>query len=140
MGFVPENTEVTLANAEAVLRFLSVFEKPDFEAGRVVVRAGQMPCWNYGTEVNVFAKALFDNRWVVEFDWTPWQKEAKKYLAEPELVIGADLRVLRRLLTIHIRKDRFCDGHLATMVVEGHITSILKRIEQLKEQGVFPPE
>jgi len=39
------------------------------------------------------------------------------------------------LLTIHVRKERFCEGHLACVCESGHIVSVLKKLKQLWELG-----
>jgi len=48
------------------------------------------------------------------------------------LLEEADLETLRKLLTTHVRKDRFCEGHLDYMFECGHITAILERLQQLE--------
>jgi len=47
----------------------------------------------------------------------------------------ADLQTVRRLLTTRVRKERFCEGHLAGLCESGHIVSVLKRLKQLWELG-----
>ncbi|MFH1071148.1 MAG: DUF6508 domain-containing protein [Candidatus Glassbacteria bacterium] len=137
MGISSEECRITLENAELILSFLPAFEGRDFEAGKVVVKPGAMPYWNYNDKLMAFVKALYDNHWIIDFDWTPWQPEARKYWSDPELIREADVSTLRKLLTIHVRKDRFCDGHLAQAIKCGQITAILKRIEALKGKGAF---
>jgi hypothetical protein len=34
-----------------------------------------------------------------------------------------------------VRKERFCEGHLAGFCESGHIVSVLKRLKQLWELG-----
>jgi len=34
----------------------------------------------------------------------------------------ADLETIRKLLTLHVRKERFCEGHLLGMFESGHLT------------------
>ena len=137
MGIASENSTVFLENAAAVLVFLPVFENPNFVSGKLTMKPGEFPFWNYNDKLLAFIKALYDNRWITDFDWTEWQAEARKFWEEPGLIQEADAASLRRLLTLHVRKDRFCDGHLAAAVENGQITAILKRIMKLKESGVF---
>ncbi|MBN1128044.1 MAG: hypothetical protein JXA71_03610 [Chitinispirillaceae bacterium] len=40
--------------------------------------------------------------------------------------------LVRKLCTLHVRKDRFCEGHLAGIVEAGHMTEILKRLKELR--------
>ncbi|OGG05272.1 MAG: hypothetical protein A3F83_12925 [Candidatus Glassbacteria bacterium RIFCSPLOWO2_12_FULL_58_11] len=137
MGITSENSTVFLEHAAAVLDFLPVFENPDFVSGRLALKPGELPLWNYNDKLLAFIKVLYDNRWITDFDWTEWQAEARKYWEEPGLIAEADVTSLRRLLTLHVRKDRFCDGHLAAAVEQGQIAAILKRIAELKESSAF---
>lgn len=43
----------------------------------------------------------------------------------------ADLASLRRLLTWMVRGERFCDGHWAAMLSQGHLRRWLQRLAQL---------
>ena len=140
MGIVPEKQKMSLENAEVILQFLTIFEDSKFEAGRLVMKPGTFPYWKYDNQVLAFVKALYENRWIIDFDWPSWQQEAKKYLADHELLKEADLTALRKLLTTHVRKDRFCDGHLASAIQQGQISAILLRIKVLKEDGIFEME
>lgn len=137
MGIASENSTVFLENAAAVLDFLPVFENPDFVSGKLAMKPGEFPYWNYNDKLLAFIKVLYDNRWITDFDWSEWQAEARKFWEEPGLISEADVTSMRRLLTLHVRKDRFCDGHLAAAVEQGQITAILNRIAKLKESGVF---
>ncbi len=68
------------------------------------------------------------------FNWGEWQEEAQRYIADPEALQQADLLTLRRLLTTHLRNDRFVEGHLASMMENAHITAILRRMSDIRDQ------
>jgi O-acetyl-ADP-ribose deacetylase len=55
---------------------------------------------------------------------------------DPKAIAGADLLTLRKLLTAHVRGDRFTEGHLAAVLEKGHILAILKRLEQIRAELV----
>ena len=82
-----------------------------------------------------FISALHDNGWVVPFDWVSWQGEAQRYVSSPEMLESADVDVIRKLLTMHIRKERFCDGHLLAVFRSGHLNAILRRLKALRKEG-----
>jgi O-acetyl-ADP-ribose deacetylase len=69
---------------------------------------------------------------MIEFDYPRWQNEALKYIENPKLLESSDLMILRKLLTLHIRKERFCSGYLAVAINTGHLVKILERLEELK--------
>ena len=50
---------------------------------------------------------------------------------DPEKVATASLEDVRRLLTLHMRKERFCEGHMAEMIRSGHIVALLRRLDSL---------
>jgi hypothetical protein len=37
------------------------------------------------------------------------------------------------LITIHVRKERFCEGHLPAVVKCGHMAALLRRLKELRE-------
>lgn len=69
------------------------------------------------------------------FNWPEWQREAERYDLEPERLQTAPLDDVLKLLTLHVRKDRFCDGHLPLMVSKGHIAALLHRLAVLYGEG-----
>lgn len=47
------------------------------------------------------------------------------------LIANADLEFLSRLLTAHMRTDRFVEGHLNQLMAEGFFVRVLERIREL---------
>jgi len=92
-------------------------------------------CATYPTPVMIFFRSFDDSGLFIPFDWVNWQDEAARLCADPSLVQKADLLTIRRLLTTHVRKERFCEGHLADLCANGHIVIVLKRLKQLWELG-----
>lgn len=89
----------------------------------------------YPAPVLAFLHSLSDSRLFIPFDWGSWQDEAARLFSDPGLIQEADPLTIRRLLTTHVRKERFCEGHLAGLCESGHIVSVLKRLKQLWELG-----
>ena len=81
-----------------------------------------------------FVQALYDQKIVFSFDWMRRSEEAQQYVAEPEKIERADLITLRKLLTTHVRADRFFEGHLSEMLENGQITAALRRLQELGDQ------
>lgn len=121
---------ITKENIHAILKFLPVFEHPDFAPGKWIMREGQFPYCNYGPEVLSFLDSLDENGFIQPFNWTYWE-EGKQLVENPALLQYASLQTLRKLLTLHIRADRFTEGHLAVMFETGQITMILKRLAEI---------
>jgi hypothetical protein len=115
---------------DAVLGFLPTFESPGYQFGE----------WNgagyfsYSSEVNDFIKTLYAQDVIISFDWTSWRREAQRYQTDPRTLETADLLTLCKLLTLHVRADRFSEGHLANVLESGHITAVLRRLKQIRDQ------
>ena len=90
--------------------------------------------FKYSSEVHEFIKILHKHNFIILFDHPRWQSEACKYIENPELLESADLLTLQKLLTLHIRKERFCSGHLAGAIDSGHLLKILERLQALKPE------
>ncbi len=68
---------------------------------------------------------------MVVFDWVRWRAE----VSDPTALGGADVLTLRKLLTFHVRADRFSEGHLISAFEKGHITAILRRLADSPADG-----
>jgi ribonuclease J len=114
--------DVNRHKVEAVFRYL-----PDLQddPGRFVE----------GDDFVPFIEGLYEAKLVTEFDWMEWTDQAQRYVDDQDLVESADILTIQKLLTTHVRNDRFCDGHLKAMVLDGHIAAILRRLQELAGDG-----
>jgi hypothetical protein len=128
---------LTTSQIDKVLEHLPVLKNPDLvvsngmpieQQGEVLKIGGE----ERSPEINRLVEDLNDNGFVVGFDWGRWQEQAAMYLREPERLQCATLAALQKLVTTHVRKDRFCEGHFSEMVRCGHITAILERLAEIR--------
>jgi hypothetical protein len=124
--------EISAEQMDAVLRFLPIFQQPGYSFGEVQAPEGQFPYYAESHEVLEFVQVLYETEMVFPFNWNQWQEEARQYMDQPEKLASADLLTLRKLLTTHVRVDRFSEGHLGQMLENGHVTAILKRLGELR--------
>ncbi len=112
-----------------LLDFIPIFEDPTFcPAGQIPVDEDNWPDEDFMKLVSRFMDACYKNGFVVRFDWENWEAEAMTYVRDPALLKEADLVILRRLFTWHIRQNRFTKNHVATMIASGHILLVLKSL------------
>lgn len=133
---VAQNVGVSTPAIQPLLQFLPIFESSGF--GTWMDPQGQLPYAVLSSGASDFLQALYDRGWILDFDWPSWQREAKLYLDSPDRLRNADIPTIQKLLTTHARKDRFCEGHLLEMLESGHITLILRRLEDLAGGKVVP--
>ncbi|MEI6515770.1 MAG: DUF6508 domain-containing protein [bacterium] len=113
----------------ALLAFVPVFEAASFCPDQVIpMDEDGFPDEEFKGVVSGFMDACYKNGFVVKFNWEDWGPEAERYKADPDLLKNADLATLRRLITWHIRQNRFSRDHLATQIAQGHILAILRRL------------
>ena len=124
--------EIGIQEIDAILKYLPIFEQPDYQFGQWVQKRGQFAYFAYSSEVLEFQSTLYRQNVIISFDWMSWGDEVKQYQAEPEALERADLFTLRKLLTAHVRADRFVEGHLAQVLENGHIAAILRRLQQIR--------
>jgi hypothetical protein len=122
--------EIGPQQVDRVLEFLPAFESPGYRFGEW----GDSGYFSYSPEVDDFIKTLYEQDILVDFDWVSWKEEAQRYQSKVDALQQADLLTLRKLLTVHVRADRFTKGHLASVLESGHITAILSRLEQIRDQ------
>lgn len=125
----------------ALLEFLPIFESRDFifaEETPIEQREDgsyYFPYFTMSPDASRFHKAVYDLGFIRPFDWGRW-REGVRYVHDPEALASADLDTLCKLLTLHVRQDRFCDGHLASMYECGHLTGILRRLNEMRQNRV----
>jgi hypothetical protein len=125
--------EIGLGQLDAVLKFLPLLQGG---CGEWAGRPGQVPVFLYSSWVNDFVLTLYQQGIIIAFDWTGWREQAKRYQADPGSLAQADLLTLLKLLTLHVRGDRFVEGHLASVLESGHVTAILERMQQIRDAMV----
>jgi ADP-ribosyl-[dinitrogen reductase] hydrolase len=126
--------EIGLQQIDAILKYLPLFEKQDYQFGQRVEREGQFPYFSFSPEADEFIETLYRQNIIFPFDWTSWSEEVERYQSDPDALEAADLRTLRKLFTAHVRADRFVEGHLASVFESGHITAILRRLKQIRDK------
>jgi O-acetyl-ADP-ribose deacetylase len=126
------NTKLSLDNIDAVLAFLPMLETSKGKLYTIDVKVSMMDPYVYSSEVSAFIRSLYREGFVIDFNWPKWSEQAKQLVDHPDLLAKADLDSLRKLLTAHVRAERFVSGHLAKMLDSGHIVTILKRLKQLR--------
>ncbi len=122
---------------EAVIKFLPIFEamgSEDFarycESADATEERLAIGHLEYHLAVHEFMLACYESGLVLSFDWGAWSHEARRYMSDHLLVGSANLGTCAKLLTAHLRAERFCDGHLQEVLRSGHITAILRRLKQ----------
>jgi hypothetical protein len=120
------------AGIAAVIVFLPIFEAiaPDDFAQLVgsTEVPGEIPFMGhleYHPAVYEYMAACYENGVVLSFDWGAWADESHRYMRDSRLVMSASLNTCIKLLTTHLRAERFCDGHLEEVLRSGHITAML---------------
>lgn len=93
-----------------------------------------VPWFDYDPGVLAFIRACGSHGWIEPFDWGEWLPEAERYYREPGLLTTAGVETVQKLLTVHVRRDRFVEGHLASIIEEGHIAAVLHRLRDIRER------
>jgi hypothetical protein len=85
--------------------------------------------------IDRLVQRCYQDGWILtDFDWREWQSEAVALSTDPERLAAADTSTLAKLLTTHIIKDRFVEGHLVSMVKCRQFDAIGRRARVLATQ------
>ncbi|MEQ8820456.1 MAG: DUF6508 domain-containing protein [Sumerlaeia bacterium] len=79
-----------------------------------------------------FLKRIYALEIMSDFPWPDWLKTIpERWRDDPAALddIG-DATTLRRLLIAHVRGDRFCDGHLWSIVQSGYLGKLVERLAE----------
>lgn len=127
-----ESEAVEPKQRAALLDYIPIFKDPACCPGHIIpLDESELPDGEFMKTVSRFMDACYKNGFVVRFDWEGWEAEGTRAVNTPELVQAADIAYVRRLLTWHIRQNRFTRNHVASMIASGHILLILNRLREL---------
>jgi hypothetical protein len=119
----------------ALADFWPVFANPKFvyeTQDEVKEKKGvmTMPSSSLSPEAKAFNKMIYLEGWILDgFDWTEWSQtdEFKDLFSKPETLAKASAHQLAKLLTALTRKERFCEGTMASACSDGLLAGITQR-------------
>jgi len=119
MGNNVDPNKITPHDVDAVVQYLPYFANPNnkfYEIDESPLSKSSViniEPYIYSHKVSEFITTLSRCNFIQEFDWTSWD-ECEKYQKYPHLIGDINLETIIKLLTTHVRADRFCSGHLAS--------------------------
>ena len=81
-----------------------------------------------------FVRACYNLGFIESFDWMAWSREKSDLVNSGIGIESLNVEEIRKLLTNHIRRDRFHDGHLLEMLRSRTITRILERLKEIRKE------
>jgi ADP-ribosyl-[dinitrogen reductase] hydrolase len=105
-------------------------DSPEADAGRGFLESPPLP-----KAAVEFMQACYDEGFVQSFDWMAWGNTRPPELRSDATLEDADLRTIVKLLTFHMRADRFDVGHLHEALSQGAIEKILRRLSEIFRGG-----
>ena len=125
-----EEYEKHIEAIKNVTSFIDYFSNENELFGSWQTDSSSFPHINYSQKVDDFLEALDANRFITVFDWTLWDY-GKEIYKDHTLIASLDFTDLKYLLTLIVRKERFCEGVLLNAIDNGMILSILMRLDTL---------
>ena len=131
---------VNRKHIDELLRFLPQFDSPDIRLDQAWHGLDSqpnkdgvltMPSPAYPPTVTDFFQLAGQPFWSdYEYD----SSAAGELVHSDAAIASASLAQIKTMLTFCVRGERFCDGHWGTMIREGRIAAILRRLSQLREE------
>lgn len=75
------------------------------------------------------------SNFIAPFDWQAFIATLGRPADDPAVLQDADLDTIRRLMTAHVRTDRFVGGHLDRLTASGYIDTAMTRLRELLTAG-----
>ena len=127
--------DFTPEQIRALADFWPVFSNPKFiyeTQDQVKEEKGviTMPSSSLSPEAKAFNKMIYQEGWILDgFDWPDWAQtdEFKDLFSNPEALAKASAHQLAKLLTALARKERFCEGTIASACADGLLVGITHR-------------
>ncbi|MDN4071331.1 DUF6508 domain-containing protein [Paenibacillus vini] len=124
------NGSITKEEIKILIDYLEFFQNTDS-----IFFTVEKGYWVESSEVSEFRKQLSDTNFLIVFDWVQWISDNKEFKdINNDLyseIMNADLETLRKLMTSYIRGDRFNEGLFINVILKGHVTNILLRLQEL---------
>jgi hypothetical protein len=141
MSALVKNVDIEFSKDQirALADFWPVFANPKFvyetqDEAKEKKGVITMPSSSLSPEAKAFNKMIYQQGWILDgFDWPEWTKtdEFKDLFSKPETLAKASTHQLAKLLTALVRKERFCDGTMASACAEGLLAGITQRAGML---------
>lgn len=121
---------------KTLLEFLPLFEMLDgtdteWRGGEVKDGVMLVPHPVYPEEVSKFFKLAGQSLWA---DYEYLRNNPREILDDPQKIAKAGIEQIKTMLTYCARGERFCDGLQATMIKNGKIVAVLRRLKELSTQ------
>lgn len=132
------------ADIDAILEFLPFLEHPDPDAVEWVGVQEHLPgCCTfpyarYSERFFAFTQALYSRGIILRFNWSEWDAGKHVFQHAPELIEMAGYETIRRMFTAHARSDRFTEGHLGSVLLNGVLAQLARRLAFLRREGLIP--
>ena len=117
---------LTHQNIDRVLEFEPLFARPadDWKFDR----------WGISTQFQPFISLLYDEQFVIPFDWATWSLQfGRTKMIAPAVFEDADLEMIQKLVTSAIRMERHSDRLHEKLVQLGWFTAMFQRLKELRE-------
>ena len=124
--------KISIDNIKQALKYAPFFVKERVKLYSWI-SDGKSETVEYNSKVLEFIDVLRANNLVQSIVWTKLEKEVKKYIDYPDLIERADIDVVVKLFTYHIRKERYKKGHIAEMIEKGQFRKLLTRLKYFKQ-------
>jgi hypothetical protein len=127
--------QVTIKDIDRILELLPLLQDPKekhftVHQSKPVKGVISMPFIEYSETVNKLSSLIYE----IGFATDNYACD----LQDADKLAKADIKAIAKCLTFHDRGERFCDGHIAVELEDGHIQAVLKRLWDIRKS--FPDE
>lgn len=113
---------------EQVVHYREFFQQP---AHMLVSANHNSTRPHYHPLVKKFVHTVHDTGFYLHYDWKPWVRWTHYFTHQPGLVREASLLDLRKLLSCCIMNPQRGAGHLAALLEDGSMRTIMERLNQI---------
>ncbi|QHT68311.1 hypothetical protein GXP67_17520 [Rhodocytophaga rosea] len=118
---------------QGLLRFLPLLQNHEAVYDRIGYW-GDMTSRVSATTARDLFQYLYRHGFILEnFDWMQWSDHALAFEEDRSKLSTADLPTLYKIITTHIRADRFTEGHYDSILENGFLADVLLRFKEISE-------
>lgn len=125
------NNSLSAASVEGLIRFLPLLLHKDADFTRIGIWGDMSSRVSAATARDLY-QFLYNSGFVLDhFDWMAWSDEALAYEEDREKLQTADVETLQKIITTHMRADRLNEGHYDSIIENGFLADVVKRLKEI---------
>ncbi len=125
------NSHLSAGSIQGLIDFLPLLQNKEAGFMRIGIWGDMSSRVSAATARSLY-QYLYNSGFVLDdFDWMAWSDEALSYEEQREKLQQADAETIQKIITTHMRADRFNEGHYDSIIENGFLADVVQRLKDI---------